>query len=180
MALTRKFLSALGIEADKVDEIIEAHAETVNALKAERDDFKGKAEKADSLEKELKETKEQLENNGSDAYKVKYEAIKEEFDGFKAEQEAKAVIETKSKAYRALLKEAGVSEKRIDAVMKVTKLDDVEMDGDKLKDADKLTEAVKAEWSDFIVSENKEGAGTETPPENNGGAPKPIPIPSIF
>ena len=31
MALTRKFLSALGIESDKVDEIISAHTETTMA-----------------------------------------------------------------------------------------------------------------------------------------------------
>ncbi len=35
MALTRKFLAALGIEDDKVDEIIQAHTETVNGLKDE-------------------------------------------------------------------------------------------------------------------------------------------------
>ena len=36
MALTRKFLSALGIEEAKIDEIISAHADTVNALKEQR------------------------------------------------------------------------------------------------------------------------------------------------
>ncbi|MEE8717538.1 MAG: hypothetical protein SOI24_10925 [Coriobacteriales bacterium] len=33
MALTRKMLRAMGIEDEKADEIIEAHAETVDALK---------------------------------------------------------------------------------------------------------------------------------------------------
>lgn len=33
MALTRKFLAAMGIEADKIDSIIDAHTETVDALK---------------------------------------------------------------------------------------------------------------------------------------------------
>ena len=45
MALTRKFLKALGIEDEKVDEIISAHTETVDALKAERDGYKADAEK---------------------------------------------------------------------------------------------------------------------------------------
>ena len=40
MALTRKFLSALGIEEAKIDEIISAHADTVNALKEQRDSYK--------------------------------------------------------------------------------------------------------------------------------------------
>ena len=37
MALTRKSLAALGIEADKVEEIINAHVETVNGLKDEKE-----------------------------------------------------------------------------------------------------------------------------------------------
>ena len=46
MALTRKFLRALGIEDDKVEEIIGAHLETVNPLKDERDNLKEQADKA--------------------------------------------------------------------------------------------------------------------------------------
>ena len=37
MALTRKFLKAMGIEDEKAEEIISAHVETVNGLKGERD-----------------------------------------------------------------------------------------------------------------------------------------------
>ena len=37
MSFTRRFLSALGIEAEKIDEIINAHIEVVDGLKEERD-----------------------------------------------------------------------------------------------------------------------------------------------
>ncbi|MEE6208498.1 MAG: hypothetical protein VZR95_10630, partial [Alphaproteobacteria bacterium] len=53
MALTRKFLTALGIEADKIDEIINAHSETVEALKSEIDTYKGKAEQLDKAQADL-------------------------------------------------------------------------------------------------------------------------------
>ena len=43
MALTRKCLSALGIEAEKIDEIISAHTETVDGLKDEIAKYKGDA-----------------------------------------------------------------------------------------------------------------------------------------
>ena len=56
MALTRKFLAALGIEAEKVDEIITAHAETVDALKAERDEYKANAEAYAGEQKKVKES----------------------------------------------------------------------------------------------------------------------------
>ena len=39
MAFTRKMLKAMGIDEDKIEQIIEAHAETVDAL---QDDAYGK------------------------------------------------------------------------------------------------------------------------------------------
>lgn len=165
MALTRKFLSALGIEADKVEEIINAHTEVTDALKNERDSYKQEADKLPAVQKELDDMKAAAEKNGNDPYKVKYEAIKEDFEKYKADITAKETKATKSAAYKALLKEAGIAEKRIDAVLKVSNVDSVELDADgKIKGADKLLESVKSEWSDFIVTERTEGAETAKPP----------------
>lgn len=165
MALTRKFLTALGIEPEKVDEIIAAHMETVNGLKDEAAKFKGDAEKLPEVQKELDKLKEAAkESGGKNPYEVKYNAIKEEFDAYKAEQTAKETRMAKEKAYRALLKSAGVSEKRIDSVLRVTDLDGMELDGDGFKDSDKITETIKAEWSDFIQTTQTKGADTPNPP----------------
>ena len=46
MGLSRKFLAAMGIEADKIDEIIAAHTETTEALKAQVSDARAEAENA--------------------------------------------------------------------------------------------------------------------------------------
>ena len=43
MSLTRKMLKAMGIEEEKIDQIIEAHSETVDALKKDRDTYKENA-----------------------------------------------------------------------------------------------------------------------------------------
>lgn len=180
MALTRKFLSALGIEADKIDEIIEAHSDTVNALKSERDEFKTDASKAKELQKKLDEANEALKASEGDGFKAKYDELKAEYDKYKADTEAQALLSTKDKAYRQLLKESGVSEKRIDAIMRLTDLKDMELDGEKLKDADKLTESIKSEWADYITSEGQQGAGTEIPPEGDSGSGKKVEIPTIF
>ena len=53
MALTRKFLTALGVDADKIDEIITAHTDTVEALKEERDKYKADAELLPNVQEEL-------------------------------------------------------------------------------------------------------------------------------
>ena len=55
MALTRKLLSALGIEADKVEQIIEAHTETVDGLKQQIAQYKSDAEKLPEVQKQLDE-----------------------------------------------------------------------------------------------------------------------------
>ena len=169
MALTRKFLSALGIEADKVDEIINAHTEVTDALKAERDGYKEKADKLVGVQKELDDLKAAAEKDGKDPFKVKYEAIKEEFDNYKKDISAKETKANKTAAYRELLKKAGVSDKRIDAVLKVSDIDGIELDKDgKVKDEDAKLTAIKNEWADFITTQSATGASTSTPPSGSG------------
>lgn len=177
MALTRKMLSAMGIEEDKQDEIISAHTETVNALKEERDSYKSDAMKLVSVQKELDELKEATKNGDKSPYKVKYEAkveelekLQKEYDDYKADVSAKETAEKKRSAYRNLLKEAGVSEKRIDAVLKVTNIDELELEKDgTFKDRDAIVENIKSEWSDFIGVVSEQGAKTPNPPGNDSG-----------
>ena len=173
MALTRKFLTALGIEPEKIDEIIQAHTDVTDALKEERDKYKGDAMALADVQKELEQLKADTENNKENSYKVKYDAIKEEFDGYKRKIEEKDLKERKESAYKALLRDCGISEKRIDAVLRVSDVDSVELDDDgKIKDADKLADAIKDEWSDFIATTKVEGAKTATPPVGAGKVAK--------
>lgn len=166
MALTRKFLSALGIEAEKIDEIITAHTDTVDGLKEDISKYKANAEAYATVKAELDELK---KSTGKDeSYKVKYEAIKTEFDEYKKNIQNKATAEKKANAYKALLVKAGVNEKLIDKIMSVTKLDDLELDGENIKDADKVTDSIKSEWGDFIVKTKQEGETTKTPPKGTG------------
>lgn len=171
MALTRKMLKAMGIEDEKIDQIIEAHTETVDALKADRDKYKEDAEKLPDVRKELEKVKEDAaKDDGKNPYKVKYEAMKEEFEDFKKDVKAKETRASKENAYRALLKDCGVSEKRINAVIKVTNFDKVELDEEgKIKDAGDHKKSIKEEWSDFIPTEGTMGAETSNPPANSGG-----------
>ena len=165
MALTRKFLSALGIEAEKVDEIINAHTEVTDALKAERDQYKETAEKFPAVQAELASLKKAAEESGGkNPFEVKYNALKEDYEKYKQEVTEKEIKANKNSAYRAILKTAGISDKRIDAVLRVSDVDAVELDENgKIKDSDKLLETVKKEWADFISTEQEVGAPTPTP-----------------
>lgn len=168
MALTRKMLKAMGIEDEKIDEIVDAHAETVDALKKERNKYKEEADKLTDVQKKYEDLKKVVDSQEEDPYKAKYDKEHKAFEEYKAGVESERTKANKTTAYRELLKKAGVSDKRIDSVLKVTAIDEIELDDEgKIKDADKVVENIKSEWSEFIVTESQRGANTENPPKKN-------------
>lgn len=169
--ITRKFLKALGIEDENVqDQLVSAYREEIDTITEERDKYKEDAEKLPKVEKERDTLKAQLDENGENPFEGKYKALKKEFDDYKADVTAKETTRAKKHEYKALLKEAGVNEKRIDSVLKVTNLDDVELDENgKIKDGEALKQKIKTEWADFLVETSVQGAKTATPPTSTGG-----------
>ena len=147
MALTRKLLKGMGLTEEQMDTIIEAHSDTVDGLKGELSKYKADAEKLPGVQKEL----EDLKAKGDDGWKDKHDKVKREFDEYKAEQTKKETRSAKESAYRELLKAAGISDKRLDAVMRVTDLDTIELEDGKIKGADTLKSSIEKEWADFIV-----------------------------
>lgn len=175
MALTRKMLKAMGIEEEKIDQIIEAHGESVEALKNQVSAYKADAEKLPGVQKELDEMK----AAGDGGYREKYEKEHSDFEAYKTDIAAKETAAKKKTLYRALLAEAGVDAKRVDAVLKLTDFSGIELEGEKLKDAETLTSSVKEEWKDFIVETKRKGADVPNPPAN-GGSGKAQSVPTIF
>lgn len=176
MSLTRKMLSAMGIEPEKIDEIILAHTETVSALKEQIETLKADAGKLPDVEKKLADAEQKIKDADAAGWEKKYTDLKSEYDVYKTDIETKAAKTAKETAYKKLLMDAGVSEKRVGAVLKVTDLGSVKMNEDgSIQDADKITESVKTEWADFIETKQSRGAEVAQPPSNNGGdVPKPM------
>ena len=167
MALTRKFLEALGIEQAKIDEIISAHTEVTDALKADRDSYKEKAEKYDETKTELDKAKSELDKVNKDEYKTKYESLESEFNKYKTDIAEKEVKVKKEEAYKKMLKEIGVNEKSIDAIVKVKDLSSLKLD-DKgnIVDVDTLKESEKKDWEGFIIKSEEERQDPNTPPDH--------------
>lgn len=158
MAFTREFIRQLAKESD-----VQLPKELIDGLIAEhtssRDAF------AEEQVKKAQEaaTPEKVEDSEP------YKKLKKDFDDYKTETENKATRAAKEKAFRELLKSAGISEKRIDTVMKVSDIDGVELSKDgKIKDADKRVETIKTEWADFVETVQTKGAPTANPPANTG------------
>lgn len=177
MSLTRKALSAMGLEAEKIDQIIEMHTETVSALKEQINDLKDEndkqkkeAEKLPAVQRELDELKERVAAEEKEREGKDYDKLKEEFDNYKTEQEAKATRAAKEKAFRELLSDMKVSDKGVKAILKWQGVDGINLDDEgKITDASALRKSIKEDWGDYIQTTQTQGAGTPTPPANNGG-----------
>lgn len=171
MAITRKLLKGMGLTDEQQDTIIEAHTDTVNGLKADVERYKADAEKLPAVQKELDEIK----GKGEGGYKEKYEAEHKAFETYKKAVDTEKATAAKEKAVEAVLKKIGVSEKRLQSVAKLAKvdglLDALELDENgAVKEADKLEKSLKDGYSEYITTTSTKGAVTPTPPANSGGA----------
>lgn len=162
MALTRSLLRGMGLTDEQVSSIIEAHTDTVDGLKAERDKYKAEAEKLPEVQKQLDALK------GGEDWKAKYEAESKAFSDYKKDQADRETLGKVKDAYRQLLRSSNVGEKHIDSILRVTDFSKMKLDGDGLADAEKLTEGIKSDWGGFIASTETKGATVETPPANVG------------
>lgn len=171
MALTRKMLKAMDIDDEKIELIIDAHSDTVSALKSERDSYKTDAANATAYKSELDKANRKLADyEGDSSYKEKYDDLQQQFTTYKNEQAKKQTHDAKKSAYRNLLKNAGVAENRLDTVLKVSDFDGLKTNDDgSFVDADTLTESIKNEWRDFIVVQGTNGATVPDPLKKDDG-----------
>lgn len=168
MALTRKMLKAMGIEDEKIDQIIEEHTESTDALKQQRDEYKAKAEAKATASTEPKPK----DPEPSDGYKAKYDAEKKAFEDYKANIAAEKAEADKRAKYRELIVKAGVDSKRVDSVLKVSDLSEIKVKDGAIEGADDLVKSIKEDWADFIPTTQKVGANAPNPPKNDGGVKK--------
>ena len=167
MALTRRLLKGMGLTDEQVDTIIEAHADTVDGLKADVETYKADAEKLPKVQKEL----DTLKAAGDGGWQEKYEKVKKDLDDYKAEVSGKEAKAAKEKAVRAYYEGKGITGKSLDIAIRGSgaEIDALELDGDKIKDTSSLDELVNGTFSGLISTTTTKGAYTATPPTNIGG-----------
>ena len=167
MALTRRALKAMGIDEEKVEEIIAMHTETVEGLKADIAKYKEDAEKLPTVQKEL----DALKAAGDGGLQERFDALKREYDEFKGEVTAKEAKTAKESAVRAYYESKGITGKALDIAMRgsAQEIDAIEMDGDKIKDSSALDNLVSGVFSGLVSRVEVQGASTSNPPANNSG-----------
>ena len=145
---------------EKENQIMSGHIAVTDGLKDKIEGLQAEADKAAELQKQLDE------KNGGEDYKQKYEDEHRAFEDFKT-QTANAETAKKVKAaYRKLLTEEGIGEKRLDAILKVTDISGMKLDKDgNLENADDLKQAINTEWGEFKTTVTHKGADVAKPPQ---------------
>ena len=166
MAFTRKFLKALGIEDEKIDQIIEAHTEVTDSLKKKASEAEEKAEQYDEIQKELDKYKKQ------EGYKDRYEKEHADFEAYKNAITAKESRSQKSSAVQKYLESKNITGDNLDIAMMAIdgQIDGFEMDGENLKDTSSLDALVSGKLARLVVQKSTKGVNTSTPPSNNQGS----------
>ena len=165
MALTRKLLKGMPLNDEQMDIIIEAHTETIDALKEQVNTYKAEAEKVPGLEKKI----EDMETADGEDWKAKYEKEHSDFDAFKNNIAAKETAAACESLFRAQLTELGVTGKRADQIVKATDMTAYKIKDGAYEDAEAVKTAIREDWSEFIPTTKTEGAKVDTPPKNTGG-----------
>lgn len=167
-SIIKGFVSADGsIPSNAIANMLKAITTAVGNEFVDKTRYKAKLDEIDTLKSEKQTAEDSLAT--AEKWKTKYDDLKKDYDGYKSTQTAKEARAAKENAFRNLLKEAGVSEKRIGTVIKVSDIDGLELDGDKVKNAETLKANIKNEWADFIVDTSTTGANTQNPSTTTTG-----------
>lgn len=164
-------LQEYGVPAESLDAAAEyfcsAHKTDLDAIKEQRDTYKADAETLAAVQKELND----LKAAQNDGWKEKHDALKKQFDDYKAGITAKESKAAKTAAARAYYESKGITGKALDIAMRGSgsEIDALELEDGKIKDASTLEALVKGDFSGLVGQTRTEGAPTATPPANIGG-----------
>lgn len=179
MPFTRKEVSAILEDeslsnSEKLSKLITMHSDVTNALKDERDDLKHKAEKSESIQKQLDDANNELDELKKDDSKEKLTKLSKEFEDYKANITAKETKSSKDSALSTKLKAEGFSQKGIDKILKYGNYHEkIELDEKgEIKNYEDLK--IADEWSEYKGVSNNNPAPNPNPPiDNKGGNNKP-------
>ena len=164
MALTRKFLAALGIEAEKVDEIINAHTEVTDGLKEQ---LKAANEDADKL----KDVQKELDDLKKDDYKGKYESEKNAHDALKSSVQKEKDKAAKEAAVKAFYEGKNIKGGNLAIALRGTNLDSLELDDKgQLKDTAALDALVAGDFKPLVGARVVDSSG-KLEPDHGGDKP---------
>lgn len=170
-------LQEYGVPAENLDTAAEffcsAHKTDLDAIKEQRDTYKSDAETLAKVQKELDD----LKASSGDSWKDKHDALKKEFEDYKAGVTAKETKAAKEAAARAYYESKGITGKALDIAMRGSgaEIETMELEDGKIKDAGALEALVEGDFSGLVSTSTTKGADTANPPANSESGRKGAP-----
>lgn len=156
------------IPAGNIGKVVSAISSAVGREFVAKDRYNAKLDEITQLEQDKAAAEDSATKAGT--WEKKYNSLKEQFDTFKADTDAKEKLSSVKAAYRKLLNDAGIDPKRHDTIIRATVFDGMKLGEDgKLEKADELKKSIETEWADFKVSTRTKGADVDNPPKDNDG-----------
>lgn len=168
MALTREELTEMGLPKEQVEKIIKGHTDSITGLTEERDRLNRELETA---RENLRTAQQEAENAKNDLQTARGDAetARNELQAYRKQVEDDKLTAGKHAALRGALKEAGVQrEDFVDLLLRAVDLENVELDGDKIKDAAALIDPLKAAYRGCFATTATKGTDPVTPPSGSG------------
>lgn len=164
MSLTRKLLRELELNDSAIERIIAAHVDTVDSLRAERDDALSRLTQAESALTDQEALRLSAEENAAAAA-----SAKEELDAYRAQVHQ----ERHQAARRAALSEAlvkqGANRQALPLLLDTVHLTEEDWSGDALKDAAASLQPVRAKYAALFAAPKPLPVQTVRPPVQGGG-----------
>lgn len=149
---------------DIENRLIALHLGVVDPLKDQLQTYKADAEKLPGVQKELDDLK--ADDGG---YKEKYDAEVKAHKAYRDQVETDRANAVKSTAVRAALRAAGVNRDEFaDLLLGKVDLSKVELEGDKVKDADGLIAPLKGSYAGCFGTVTDKGTPPANPPAGGG------------
>lgn len=155
------------IPKSAINTVVTAIKQAVGNEFVDKSRYKAKLDEID----ELRTAKQTAEDTATTAgkWETKYKELKKDFDDYKTAQNVKETRASKTEAFKKLLTECGIPEKRQAAIIKCSEseIDAIKLTSDgKIDGSDALSENVKSEWGDFITKTSQQGADVQKPAQS--------------
>lgn len=171
MALTRRSLKELGLDAQTIDSIIEMHADTVNALRTELDHVRTQNAELPALREKYGAVEQELQTLRSEDWKGRHDQVRRELDQLLESQRTEHEHQARCKAARAYFSEHGISGDNLELAMRGSsaEIDALTLQDDAIADTSALDRLMDGPFSRLVSSVCTVGAATPRPPVNCGG-----------
>ena len=163
MSLTRKLLKELELNEEAIERIIAAHADTVDALRTERDAALAAVSAREDAAAERDALRQAAANHLQEA-----ERLRNEYDDYRRQVEGERTAAMREAVLRSALSRAGANEQAIPLLAKAVVTAEEDWENDALRDEAAALAAVRETYAAFFAQPQPLPTDPFSPPLEGG------------